>query len=102
METAVPHVYAAGDAATSPDSLTAAPFSNAVWPAATRQGAVAGANMAGVHRTYVHNFSLNAMDLYGLQVASAGHPYEQEGEEIRVFRRRRPITTGKWYSRPGR
>jgi nitrite reductase (NADH) large subunit len=85
METALPRIYAAGDAASSPDSLTAAPFNNAVWPAATRQGAVAGANMAGGHRTYVHNFSLNAMNLYGLQVASAGHPYEQEGEEIRVF-----------------
>ena len=85
METAFPRVYAAGDAASSPDSLTAVPFNNAIWPAATRQGMVAGANMAGVHRTYVHNFSLNAMNLYGLQVASAGHPYEQEGEEIRVF-----------------
>ena len=76
------------------DSLTAAPFNNAVWPAATRQGAVAGANMAGGHRLYVHNFSLNAMNLYGLQVASAGHPYMQEGPTARremtsaFFRRR--------------
>jgi nitrite reductase (NADH) large subunit len=85
METPLPHVYAAGDAASTLDSLTALPFNNAVWPAATRQGAVAGANMAGGKQTYVHNFSLNAMNLYGLQVASAGHPYEQEGEEIRVF-----------------
>jgi nitrite reductase (NADH) large subunit len=85
METPLPHIYAAGDAASTLDSLTAAPFNNAVWPAATRQGAVAGANMAGGCRTYIHNFSLNAMNLYGLQVASAGHPYEQEGEEIRVF-----------------
>jgi nitrite reductase (NADH) large subunit len=91
METPLPHVYAAGDAVSTLDSLTAAPFNNAVWPAATRQGAVAGANMAGGHRQYVHNFSLNAMDLYGLQVASAGHPYMQEcphgqeGNDIRVF-----------------
>jgi nitrite reductase (NADH) large subunit len=91
METPLPRVYAAGDAASTLDSLTAAPFNNAVWPAATRQGAVAGANMAGGRRRYVHNFSLNAMDLSGLQVASAGHPYLQEGpdergrDEIRVF-----------------
>jgi NADPH-dependent 2,4-dienoyl-CoA reductase/sulfur reductase-like enzyme len=91
METPLPHIYAAGDAAATLDSLTSAPFNNAVWPAATRQGAVAGANMAGGCRTYVHNFSLNAMNLYGLQVASAGHPYEQEGppeqerDGIRVF-----------------
>jgi nitrite reductase (NADH) large subunit len=87
METPVPHVYAAGDAASTLDSLTALPFNNAVWPAATRQGAVAGANMAGGRRTYVHNFSLNAMNLYGLQVASAGHPYEQERDDIRVFQK---------------
>jgi nitrite reductase (NADH) large subunit len=85
METPLPRVYAAGDAASTLDSLTGTPFNNAVWPAATRQGAVAGANMAGGQRTYVHNFSLNAMNLYGLQIASAGHPYEHEGEEVRVF-----------------
>jgi NAD(P)H-nitrite reductase large subunit len=85
METPVPHVYAAGDVATTRDSITSSPFSNAVWPAATRQGKVAGANMAGGCRSYAHNFNLNALNLYGLQLASAGHPYEQEGEEIRVF-----------------
>lgn len=85
METSVPHVYAAGDVATTWDSLTSSPFSNAVWPAATRQGKVAGANMAGGRRRYVHNFSLNAMNLYGLQVTTAGHSLEQEGDDIRVF-----------------
>jgi nitrite reductase (NADH) large subunit len=95
METALHQVYAAGDAVSTRDSLTAQPFNNAVWPAATRQGAVAGANMAGGCRQYVHNFSLNAMNLYGLQVASAGHPYEQEGEEIRVFQEERGNTYRK-------
>lgn len=85
MESAVPHVYAAGDVATARDSLTSLPFNNAVWPAATRQGKVAGANMAGGHRTYVHNFNLNALNLHGLQVTSAGHSSELEGGDIRVF-----------------
>ena len=85
METSVPHVYAAGDVATTRDSLTSSPFSNAVWPAATRQGKVAGANMAGGQRTTIHNFSLNALNLYGLQVASAGHSLEPKGDDIRVF-----------------
>lgn len=85
METNVPHVYAAGDVATTRDSLTSLPFNNAVWPAATRQGKVAGANMAGGRRAYVHNFSLNALNLHGLQVTTAGHPYEQEGDDILVF-----------------
>jgi NADPH-dependent 2,4-dienoyl-CoA reductase/sulfur reductase-like enzyme len=86
METSVPHVYAAGDVAMTRDSITSAPFSNAVWPAATRQGKVAGANMAGGRRTYVHNFNLNALNLYGLQIASAGHSLEPEGDDIVVYR----------------
>jgi nitrite reductase (NADH) large subunit len=85
METSVPHVYAAGDVAMTRDSITSSPFSNAVWPAATRQGKVAGANMAGGRRIYVHNFSLNALNLYGLQVASAGHSLEPKGDDIEVF-----------------
>jgi NAD(P)H-nitrite reductase large subunit len=89
METLAPHMYAAGDVATTRDSITSLPFSNAVWPAATRQGKVAGANMAGGRRTYVHNFSLNALNLYGLQVASAGHSLEPKGDGIAVFQEER-------------
>jgi nitrite reductase (NADH) large subunit len=85
METPVSHVYAAGDVAMTRDSITSSPFSNAVWPAATRQGKVAGANMAGRRRSYVHNFNLNALNLYGLPVASAGHSLEPKGDDIRVF-----------------
>jgi NAD(P)H-nitrite reductase large subunit len=85
METSMPHVYAAGDVAMTRDSITSSPFSNAVWPAATRQGKVAGANMASGRRTYVHNFSLNALNLYGLPVASAGHSLEPKGDDIRIF-----------------
>jgi nitrite reductase (NADH) large subunit len=88
METSVPHVYAAGDVATTRDSITSSPFNNAVWPAATRQGKVAGANMAGGRRTYVHNFSLNALNIYDLQVASAGHSLEPKGDDIRVFQQK--------------
>lgn len=86
METPVPHVYAAGDVAITRDSITSAPFSNAVWPAATRQGKIAGANMAGGRRTYVHNVNLNALNLYGLNVASAGHSLEPMGDDIAVFK----------------
>ena len=86
METVVPHVYAAGDAARTLDSLASQPCNNAIWPAATRQGRVAGANMAGRRREYVHNFSLNALYLDGLQVTTAGHTCEPEGDGIQVFR----------------
>jgi len=89
MESAVPHVYAAGDVAITMDSLTSSTFSNAVWPAATRQGKVAGANMAGRRRSYLHNFNLNALNLYGLQVASAGHSLKPKGDDIRIYQEER-------------
>lgn len=85
MESPVPHVYAAGDVAITKDSLTSSAFSNAVWPAATRQGKVAGANMAGRRLSYIHNFNLNALNLYGLQVASAGHSLEPKGNDIEIY-----------------
>jgi len=85
METSMPHVYAAGDVATTRDSITSSPFSNAVWPAATRQGKVAGANMAGGRRRYIHNFNLNALNLDGLPLASAGHSLEPKEGDITVF-----------------
>ena len=41
--------------------------------------------MAGERRRTIHNFSLNALNLYGLQVASAGHSLAEEGDDIWVF-----------------
>lgn len=101
MASAVPGVFAAGDVATARDSLTDLPFNNAVWPAATRQGKVAGANMAGRGRAYVHNFNLNALNLDGLQVTSAGHPTEQEGGAIRVFQEEKGANYRKLILRSG-
>lgn len=101
MASAVPGVFAAGDVATARDSLTELPFNNAVWPAATRQGKVAGANMAGRARAYVHNFNLNALNLHGLQVTSAGHPTEQEGGAIRVFQEEKGADYRKLILRSG-
>jgi nitrite reductase (NADH) large subunit len=78
METNVLSIFAAGDVAMTKDSITSGWVNNATWPAATRQGAVAGSNMAGGNRLYTHNFSLNAINLFGLQVMSAGHPYHEK------------------------
>lgn len=102
METVVPGVYAAGDAAMTIDSLSARACNNAIWPAATRQGRVAGANMAGRRRAYVHNFSLNALHLDGLQVTTAGHPCEPAGDAVRVFAQGDGDDYRKWVVKAGR
>jgi NAD(P)H-nitrite reductase large subunit len=82
METNVPGVYAAGDVALTLDSLTGGRVNNATWPAASRQGTVAGTNMAGGNVSYVHNLSLNAFHLCGVPVTAAGNSGESQGQVL--------------------
>jgi nitrite reductase (NADH) large subunit len=87
METNLPFIYAAGDVAMTLDSLTGEWIHNATWPAATRQGKIAGANMGGRQERLVHNFPLNALHLFDLHVAAAGdagHAEPGEGEEFLI------------------
>jgi len=74
MQTNLSGIYAAGDVTVTTDSITGEAFNNATWPAATRQGTIAGINMAGENRRYLHNFPVNALDLFDLRVMAAGHP----------------------------
>ncbi len=87
METNVLGAYAAGDVAMTIDSITSERVNNATWPAAARQGAIAGWNMAGGNRTYIHNFPLNALTLFGLRVVAAGYPYHERGPDVDVFKK---------------
>jgi nitrite reductase (NADH) large subunit len=84
METNIPGIFAAGDVTMTRDSITSEWVNNANWPAATRQGRIAGSNMAGGNRAYIHNFNLNAINLFGLQVMSAGHPYYENEPGIEL------------------
>ncbi|MFC1798844.1 FAD-dependent oxidoreductase, partial [Thermodesulfobacteriota bacterium] len=78
METSCRGIYAAGDVAITKDSITGQWFNNAIWPAATRS--IAGNNMVGEARQYRHNFPINALELFGMRVMSAGHPMASEGD----------------------
>lgn len=85
METNVSGVYAAGDVTMTIDSITSERVNNAIWAAATRQGAVAGSNITGGDCIYVHNFNINSLNLFGLQVMTAGHPYYQEESGVDIL-----------------
>ncbi len=102
METNVPGVYAAGDVTMTIDSITSERLNNATWPAAARQGTVAAWNMAGGNRTYTHNFLLNALNLFGLRVMAAGHPYYEAGSSVDVFMNRQGESYRKIVIRAGR
>ena len=82
METNIPGVYAAGDVAVTLDSITGEKMNNATWPAASRQGTVAGTNMAGGNVSYVHNLPLNALHLGGIPIMAAGNSGEINGQGL--------------------
>ena len=72
METTVPGVYAAGDAALGKDLLSGAARPLPIWPNAYLQGRVAGLNMAGRHSSFRGGLAMNAIHFFGLPVVSAG------------------------------
>jgi NAD(P)H-nitrite reductase large subunit len=92
METNIPGVYAAGDVALTMDSITGEKTNNATWPAASRQGRVAGTNMAGGKVSYVHNLPLNALHLCGIPVMPRAIPARPRQ---RFFGRKVRISTGR-------
>jgi len=82
METNIPGVYAAGDVAVTVDSISGQKINNATWPAASRQGTVAGTNMAGGNVTYIHNLPLNSLHLCGTPIMAAGNSSETQGQGL--------------------
>lgn len=82
--TNLPDVYGAGDVTITLDSISGEPIHNATWPAATRQGIVAGTNMTGGNLHVVHNFPLNALNLFGLQVMAAGSAFYDEPDGVEI------------------
>lgn len=69
-------IYAAGDVAETYDILEGANSVNQIWPAAIRQGKIAGLNMAGEEARYEGSYGTNSLDFFDLAVMSFGvvHP----------------------------
>ena len=78
MRTTAPDVYAAGDCCAAYDMLIDDNRTIAIWPTAYRQGAIAGANMAGAERIYEGGFPMNAVEVYGVPTISVGITDPQE------------------------
>ena len=72
LQTNRPGIYAAGDVALCPDLLLAIPANNALWPNATAQGRIAGANMSGDQFSYQGSMRMNATEFFGLPVIAVG------------------------------
>jgi NAD(P)H-nitrite reductase large subunit len=72
MRTSVEDVYAAGDCVETYDTILEIERPIAIWPHATRQGHVAGCNMAGVEKTYAGGFPMNSEDIAGVPTIAVG------------------------------
>ena len=72
METTVPDIYAAGDVVETYDFIQGQFKINAIWPNASRQGRIAGLNMAGNRKAYEGSLSMNAVDFFGTTLISVG------------------------------
>lgn len=72
MATNLRDIYAAGDVAVTFDRLTSQEAVYAIWPSATEQGEVAGANMAGDAITYQGAVSMNSLHFFGLKAICGG------------------------------
>lgn len=80
--TSVPGIYAAGDVAQVADALGTASRPMPILPAASRQGRIAGVNMAGGEARYEGGVAMNAVDVVGLPTISVGQTVEADGDEV--------------------
>ncbi|MHA1792901.1 MAG: NAD(P)/FAD-dependent oxidoreductase [Promethearchaeota archaeon] len=85
METSVKDVYAAGDVVESNGSVIA------ILPVATRQGKIAGKNMAGLVVEYSGGIPMNSVSLAGIPTISAGLTDPKEDvEKYEILERYEP------------
>lgn len=72
-QTSLPDIYAAGDVTECRDSTLQKVMPSAIWPAARKQGRVAGTNMAGGDATLLDHTGLRAsVSLFGTSMVSVG------------------------------
>lgn len=80
METNMPDIYAAGDLIEHRNVLYG------VWPAAEKQGEIAGVNMAGGDASYAGTIPSNVLKVVGIELASAGD-IDAEGKHEAVVQK---------------
>jgi NAD(P)H-nitrite reductase large subunit len=85
LRTNRPDVYAAGDCAQGLEKITGKRMILATIPTASRQGLLAGYNMAGVARAYDGEIPLNALQFGSIQVVSYGFVQDEPDSESLSF-----------------
>ena len=72
MQTGLPHIYAAGDAVESYEAVGESKRLLQLFPSAYLGGKTAGKNMAGEETSFLTDIPMNATNLFGVRITSAG------------------------------
>ena len=72
MQTSLPHIYAAGDVGESYEAVGESKRLLQLFPSAYLGGKTAGRNMAGEACAFLTNIPMNATNLFGVRITSAG------------------------------
>ncbi len=80
METNIPNIYATGDVAEHKGRIYG------IWPAAQRQGVIAGINMAGGNETYMGTVPSASLKVAGIRLTSLGDILVEDNtvEQVKV------------------
>ena len=97
MQTNVRDIFAAGDCCEANDLVLGIDRPIAIWPAAVRQGKVAGYNMAGVRKDYTGSFAMNCVELCGIPTISVGrtHPGGKGYHVLEYFDQEKSLPAGR-------
>lgn len=82
MQTNFPDIYAAGDVVEIHDLIAGETRPIAIWPNASKQGEIAGANMAGGSEEYEGSFAMNSIEICDVPTISVGLTDPDEDHEI--------------------
>ncbi len=89
MATNLPSIYAAGDVTEPMDVIQKKNRGNAIWPSAIEGGRVAGLNMGGMPALFSGALRMNAVEILGVRVISAGDC--EGGEQVTSIQNERSL-----------
>jgi len=72
LKTSCDDIFTAGDVSETNDIALGESSINAIWPAASEQGRIAGLNMTGEKEQYEGSLAMNSIEFFGLPVISVG------------------------------
>jgi len=85
METSISGIYAAGDVVEYDDWIENEPIVHGHWVNATKQGKVAGLNMAGSESLEYMPVNLNSLNIFGLPIITMGASRIDNPEDSTVY-----------------